>query len=96
MKDKIAEKLEKTQAEQEEEKDTTTSVVNNTVSDDDDDADLFACIEDRFSLLIRKRSALALTEAGRFFYGIKIVCFVITAAHAQPYSFSSRKNHRFH
>ncbi len=46
MKDKIAEKLEKTQAEQEEEKDTTTSVVNNTVSDDDDDADLFACIKD--------------------------------------------------
>lgn len=46
MKDKIAEKLEKNQAEQEEEKDTTTSVVNNTVSDDDDDADLFACIED--------------------------------------------------
>lgn len=46
MKDKIAEKLEKTQTEQEEEKDTTTSVVNNTVSDDDDDADLFACIED--------------------------------------------------
>ena len=46
MKDKIAEKLEKNQAEQEEEKDTTTSVVNNTVSDDDDDADLFACIKD--------------------------------------------------
>lgn len=46
MKDKIAEKLEKTQAEQQEEKDTTTSVVNNTVSDDDDDADLFACIKD--------------------------------------------------
>lgn len=46
MKDKIAKKLEKTQAEQEEEKDTTTSVVNNTVSNDDDDADLFACIED--------------------------------------------------
>ena len=67
MKDKIAEKLEKKQAEQEEEKDTTTSVVNNTVSDDDDDADLFACIEDWFSLLIRKRPALALTEAGRFF-----------------------------
>lgn len=46
MKDKIAEKLEKPQAEQEEEKDTTTNVVNNTVSDDDDDADLFACIKD--------------------------------------------------